>query len=674
MCQALLLSRSPSASPESLRTFNLSPTRALTSLSVEECTLLTEGIRASSTSEYTTSQRKATKLDFNGEEVATSSPRSNPPQNMSASVRTSGDFRPAASPSPLLTFRRSEEYIMHLPSNSSMDTFCEEFRMNIPCSPTPPDSAKEPEDTESCFEREVLQMGTRDYMVEDAEEKKIFEEVNVPNSSPGSIEEWPVSTTPITTPAHEEKWMGIEEDLEGILEGSLPELIYARSSSNVIRLVNEIIDELRAGFRKLDVNRSGWVSRHDVESACLVYDLDLFTYEKRAAGLWPRKGAAYPCWFQYAIFLVLLSQQLRRGPLQDRVVKNWQRIDLMVLGDPGVGKSSFVARALDGRHARPSTRSSDSLEFSVIPFWRNHSPGVVRLWDIPVDPKFPALAHYYERMNGFLLLSWLPREQDRRRKKSKELLEKSKNQEDRAGESHSNERGADHNFLASCEEWVNMLPGGAPIVLFFNKRGEDEDEADKTKLTRCCRELPIDNIFIGSVNTGEGVKHSFKWLTEASIENAAREQSLQREQIEIQSDDEPSPNVTVYTSLPTNNVVFSKPLGSEFPADPLNSAEFPPAKETMEAVKQVTKSRPTAPVDIAVYPTIRTPQRVRVNLHPGYSFLSVREGPSTKSRLLGKIVGGTILTVLDKSDDWIRHELGWTAQRWNDRVWLIPIA
>jgi len=672
--EVLLLSRSPSASPESLRTFNLSPTRALTSLSVEECTLLTEGIRASSTSEYTTSKRAIPKLDFNGDEAATSSLRSNPPQNMSASVRTSGDFRPAASPSPLLTFRRSEEYIMNLPSNSSMDTFFEEFRVKISRSPTPSESAKEPEDTESCFEREVLQMGTKYFSVGESEEKKIFEEANVLDSSPGTIEEWPVSTTPITTPEHEEKWIGLEEDLESILEGSLPELIYSRSSSNLIRLVNEIIDELRAGFRKLDVNRSGLVSRHNVESVCLLYDLDLFTFEKRAAGLWPTNGPSYPSWFQYATFLVLLSQQLRRGPLQDRVVKNWQRIDLMVIGDPGVGKSSFVARALHGRHARPSTRSSDSLEFSVIPFWRNHSPGVVRLWDIPVDPKFPALTHYYEKMNGFLLLSWLPREQDRRGQRGMELLEESKNQ---IGELYSNEQRADHNFLASCEEWVNLLPGGAPIALFFNKRSEDENKADKSKLTRCCRELPIDNIFVGSANTGEGVWHSFKWLTEASIEHAAREQSLEGEQIEIQSEDEPASNSPVYASFPTNNVVFSKPLGGEFPVDPLNSADFPPAKETMEAVKQVTKSRPTEPVepvDIAVYPTIRTPQRVRVNLHPGYSFLSVREGPSTKSRLLGKIVAGTILTVLDKSDHWIRHELGWTAQRWNDRVWLIPIA
>merc|ERR1719245_2253448 len=123
-------------------------------------------------------------------------------------------------------------------------------------------------------------MGTRDYMFEEDDEKKSFEEANVPNSSPGSMEEWPVSTTPIASPSHEEKWMGIEEDLEGILEGSLPELIYARSSSKSIRLVHEVVDELRAGFRKLDVNRSGLVSRHDVESACLLYDLDLFTLEK----------------------------------------------------------------------------------------------------------------------------------------------------------------------------------------------------------------------------------------------------------------------------------------------------------------------------------------------------------------------------------------------------------
>jgi len=670
--EVLLLSRSPSESPESMRTFNLSPTRALTSLSVEECTLLTEGIRASSIPEHTFAKTRMSHLELQGLETLSDT---NPPQNMSSSIRGSPT---AATPSPLLNFRRSEEYMMNLPSNSPMEIFCEEYRNS-----TQPDSTKELFDTESCFEREVLQMGETDPTVGENDTRNIsitnntpdfrtflqrhrsLSSESVPNidlnardSSPRSIEEWPVSTAPRTTPASFEEWKGVEENYESILEDSIPELVYARTSCSLIRNIHEMITELRAGFRKLDVCRSGLVSRHDVEAACLLYDLVLFTPENRAAGLWPASGSGYPNLFQYATFLVFLSQKLRRGPLQDRVLKNWKRIDVMVIGDPGVGKSSFVARALDGRHARLSSRSSDSLEFSVIPFWRNHTPGVVRLWDIPVGPKFPALAHYYEKMNGFLLLSWLPEEQDRSR--------------DRVVSEYYGGR-ADHNFLASCREWVDQLPAKVPLALFFNQRGEEEHGADKDKLASCCEELPIDNIFVGSVYTGEGVDNAFKWISEASIESISREQSSARRQSETEGSFEPSISSTSLPTLLSNNMVFSKPSNVELPLEPLSSEDFPAAKEITEAVKQVKKSRPTAPVDLAVYPTIRTPQRVRVNLHPGYSFLSVREGPSIKSRSLGKIVEGTILTVLDKSDDWIRHELGWTAQRWNDRVWLTPI-
>lgn len=671
----LLLSRSPSASPESLRTFNLSPTRALTSLSVEECTRLTEGIRSSISG--------MTNLDL-GEKAVSSSSNSNPPQNMSASVRTSRGSPAFASP-PLLNFRRCEEYMMNLPSSSPMEIFGEEYRINLP-SQSPQPESKEQFDTESCFEREVLQM-CENPKADEVECKKnsgrnstpdfrtflqrqrsyssgsLSQEEKAPNPSPRSIEEWPVSTPPITNTGLAEGWMGIEENIEDIMEETLPELIYAKTSSSLIKLVHEVIQELRAGFRKIDGRRSGLVSRHDVETICLLYDLDLFNPEHRAAGLWPSNGSWFPNQFQYNTFLVLLSQQLRRGPLQDRVVKNWYRIDLMVLGDRGVGKSSFIARALDGRHARLSSRASDSLEFSVIPFWRHGNPGVVRLWDIPVGPKFPALAHYYDMMNGFLLLSWLPGEQDLCRER---------------GVSHYYEGRADHNFLASGKEWVNQLPAGIPVALFINEKGE-EQRADKSKLTPCCSELEIDNIFVGSVYTGEGVDNAFKWIMVASIESKARGQSSPGQQIETEgSIREPSPSPIVHPTIISNNVVFQT-FSNELPLEPLCSEDFPAAQEITPAVKQVksrpvTKSRTTAPVELAVYPTLRTPQRVRVNLHPGYSFLSVREGPSLKSRLLGKIVEGTILTVLEKTDDWIRHELGWTAQRWNDRVWLTPTA
>merc|ERR1719494_814758 len=112
-------------------------------------------------------------------------------------------------------------------------------------------------------------------------------------------------------------------------------------------------------------------------------------------------------------------------------------------------------------------------------------------------------------MNGFLLLSWLPGEQDLPRDR---------------GVTHYYEGRADHNFLASCKEWLNQLPAGVPVALFINEKGE-EQRADTSELTSCCSELQIDNIFVGSVYTGEGVDNAFKWIMLASIESKAREQS-----------------------------------------------------------------------------------------------------------------------------------------------------
>merc|ERR1719233_830830 len=172
-------------------------------------------------------------------------------------------------------------------------------------------------------------------------------------------------------------------------------------------------------------------------------------------------------------------------------------------------------------------------------------------------------------MNGFLLLSWIPGEEERCRDR---------------GVSHYYEGRADHNFLASCKEWVNQLPEGIPVALFFNEKGE-EKRADESKLTSYCSELPIDNIFIGSVYTGEGVENAFKWITVASIDCKLQEQSSPEEGSKTEgSICEPSPSPIAPPTF-LSNVVFAQPFISELPLEPLRSEDFPAAQEITEAVK-----------------------------------------------------------------------------------------
>jgi len=591
----------------------------------------------------------------------------------------------------------------------------------------------------------------------------------------------------------------IEEDpLRELLEEALPNLAVDTTQRNLPRgavctqqggahaasvadapvwLVKDLIEELRKMFIEHDKDRTGFVSRHDVDTSCLLYQIELFPAVKQDDGsAWPEQP--YPDKFQYASFLVILSQLLRRGPLQARVVRDWRQHDVMLLGDPGAGKSSFAARMMDGPHARLPNRPTVSMEFSMVPFWKKNEGGVVRLWDPVGDPDFPALGHYFGKMKGFVLVVAWPPDESKPAKKTG-----SPNTSDKPRRRRSDSE-VEFELIERLGAWLDKLPEFVPCALFFNKRGSRVRVGELQSCRKIAKRLELDRFFVGSLFSGEGVAECFHWVVQAALDFKRPRKMSSSSSPESRPGvlPTPSPALSFINPTPPQRQTIAPLVGggwlsetlaaySEVATDvvapfvetgnlvepALRSNEFPNAREistrrsrsnsagsytqmapavaTFKNGKKVTtagtrkrtcrdsrafyskpekapnrkagkpdrsdrkpeklarsnrkttqirrpvppKARPSlTPRDLlATYPKLPKKRVLRVLLHAGFNRISIRESPSLNGRFIGDLVAGERVTVLEEATgsdgktEWIRHERGWTARKWEGRVWLI---
>jgi GTP-binding nuclear protein Ran len=110
------------------------------------------------------------------------------------------------------------------------------------------------------------------------------------------------------------------------------------------------------------------------------------------------------------------------------------KFKVLIVGDGGVGKSSFVKRHLTGDFER---KYIATMGVEVTPLSFNTNKGLVtfNMWDCAGQDKFKGFGNYYEGADFAIVMFDV----------------------------------TSRNSYANCKEWIAKLPAGLPIVLCGNK-------------------------------------------------------------------------------------------------------------------------------------------------------------------------------------------------------------